>query len=213
MALHVLCPKCGVRYAVADEQAGSTATCPACHTLARIPAIDAPTREPSTPGAPPPAGPSPPPFAAETYTPAYGGEMPGRSAAATSLEVHRYLIAIFGLSVGLLSMLWAVLCAFLAACYSIVGALPDMPREPEASVGAAGYAVMAGLTLLVGILQIVAALPLFWKKRIARGLGITSAVISCISIWGCCIYPFYLAFGIYSLIILCGRSATEMLDR
>ena len=92
MALHVLCPECGKRYEVADEQAGGTGTCPACGTVARIPTLDAPM------GGRPPQGSPPayPPYTPATFPPqphaaAYGDQAYFYEMAVASFEVHRFL--------------------------------------------------------------------------------------------------------------------------
>jgi hypothetical protein len=111
----------------------------------------------------------------------------------------------------MLSLLWALFCGFVA--FSVLGGLlPDMPEEPDPSVIVAIYGVIAVLSIVAGIFQVTAAVSMLRRKRAARKLGIASGVISCMSLWGCCVFPFHLAFGIYSLSVLAGRNAIDVLD-
>lgn len=171
MALHVLCPECGKRYEVADEQAGGTGTCPACGTVARIPTLDAPIG-----GRPPQGGPPAyPPYASAQVPPqpraaAYGDQAYFYEMAVASFEVHRRLLGIFGIVVGVLSMLWAGACGLVVSLV-IAGEMPNPPPEPGLEVIAAVYGVLGVLSIGTGILQIVAGISLLRRGAVAGSWG------------------------------------------
>lgn len=210
MTLHVLCPECSKRYEVADEQAGRTGTCPTCGTVARIPAIG------SSAGTPPPAGqPTYSPYVSPQHPAGPQGSPYGDQAyfyqlAVANFEVHRKLLGIFGIVVGILTILWACFYGVFVVL-AIAGELPDAPPEPGLQVVAGFYGVLAVLCIGTGILQITAGIWLLRRKRRCRNLGIMAAIVSCASMWGCFVWPFSLGFGIYALVILCGRGAIMVL--
>ena len=210
MALHVLCPKCRARYEVADQQAGGTATCPACGTLARIPALDSAAASAASGG---PEAYSPytsPQFPPGGQMPAYGGRAPYPGSAAAEFETHRKLIGIFGMIVGGLCLLWGLFCGFVVFCVT-ADVLPNQPPDVEPEVVAGIYVVCGILSGGPGLLQFLMGISLLRWKPSTRTLGIVAGAISCLSLWSCCVYPFCLGWGIYALIILCGRGATEAL--
>jgi hypothetical protein len=43
-------------------------------------------------------------------------------------------------------------------------------------------------------------------------MGLVSGFVSCASLWGCCVYPFCLGSGIYTLVILFGQDARSFLE-
>jgi hypothetical protein len=212
VALYVLCPECGKRYEVADEQAGGTGTCPACGTVARIPSLDAPIGGPP-PQAGPPAYPpyTPAPFPAQPLAPAYGDQAYFSEMAFANFETHRRLLGIFGIIVGVLSMLWAGMCG-LVIFLVMEGEMPNPPQEPELKVVAALYAVFGVLSIGTGILQIAAGISLLRRTRGCRKVGIVSGIISCVSMWGCFAWVFGLGYGVYALVILCGRNAIMAME-
>ncbi len=186
MPLHVLCPKCNTRYQVEDHQVGGTGTCPQCGTLARIPSSDD----------------------------AAGAEVqiPVSETAAASVDLHRRMIGVFCIAVALLNLLWTGCCVFMVVMM-LGGGLPNMPDNADTQVVVAVYGPMGVLAALTALLQLLVGVFLLLKKRRCRKLGVFCGVISCMSLWGCCVYPFSLGLGIYSLVILSGRNAIGVLDR
>ncbi len=208
MVVHVLCPRCHTRYAVADEQVGQTGTCPACDTVARIPPLDAPADAPvprDGPGAY--SAYESPRFPNDPRRPTYAAAAGDRGTARASFEVHCNVAAVAGVAVGGLSLLWSLFCVYVALYARTVG----LPEGPETQVVLAAYAALAVLSVLTGIVQISAGVSLFLRWPRARNLGLVSGIVSCTSLWGCCIYPFCLGYGVYSLVVLCGRDAQELL--
>ncbi len=185
MPLHVLCPKCNTRYQVGDHQVGGTGTCPQCGTLARIPSSDA--------------------AAAEV-------QIPVSEVAAANVELHRRMIGVFSVAVALINLLWTGFCVFIVVMM-LSGGLPEMPNDADSQVVVVVYGPMAVLAALTALVQLLAGVFLLLKKRRCRKLGVFCGVISCMSLWGCCVYPFSLGLGIYSLVILSGRNAIGLLDR
>ncbi len=192
---------------MADEQVGQTGTCPACGTVAQIPTLDAPAEpaarhsaaEAYSAYASPQSPPAPwdSPYGAAGY----------RETAAAGFEVHRNVVAVAGIVIGGLSLVWGTFCGY-AALLALSGGLPAGP-DPRAI--AALYIAMAVFSLSAALVQLVAGVALLLKRRRARGLGILSGIVSCASVWGCCIYPFCLGFGIYSLVVLTGSTAQQSL--
>ncbi len=188
MPLHVLCPKCNTRYQVGDHQVGGTGTCPQCGTLARIPSSDD----------------------------AAGAEVqiPVSETAAASVDLHRRMIGVFCIAVALLNLLWTGCCAFIVITV-LSGSFPEINMQGGADpqVMVVVYGPMGVLAALTALLQLLAGVFLLLKKRRCRKLGVFCGVISCMSLWGCCVYPFSLGLGIYSLVILSSRNAVGVLDR
>ena len=212
MPLHVLCPKCGKRYAVADEQAGGTGTCPACGTVARIPALDSPLGGLPQQGGPPAYAPyMAPQSPAEPYGAGYADPGYFYELAVANFEAHRKLIGIFGILVGVLSMLWACACG-LVVYVALAGGMPNPPPEPGIEAMAAVYGVLGVLSIGTGIVQVLAGISLLRQTRACRSLGIASGIISCMSMWGCFVWLFNVGYGVYALVIFCGRNATIALE-
>ena len=211
MALHVLCPHCQIRYEVADEQAGRTAACPACGTVASIPSIGpSPPVPPSLaeqPGAFPQSPYASPQFAADPAVAADADLVQSYEMIAARFEIHRRLIGIFGIVVGVLSMLWAGLCGF-TAIFILTGDFPNQPPMEQRELMAVMYRVFAVLGLITGLVQISAAIWLLCRKRGCRILGILAGFFSCLSVWGCLVWLLSLGYGVYSLVTLCGRDAS-----
>ncbi len=62
--------------------------------------------------------------------------------------------------------------------------------------------VVLVLSAACGIVELVAGIMLLKRTPGARTLGLVSGFVSCVSVWGCCVYPFCLAAGIFTLILL-----------
>ena len=203
MALHVLCPRCHMRYEVADEQAGSTAACPACGTVARIPSIG-PSQAADRPAPFPQSPYASPQYMADPHMPAHGDlhEM-----VVARFEVHRRLIGIFGIVVGLLSVLGAAFCGFVTGLM-LEGDFPNPPPAEQRELAAGLYGVFAVLGLITGFVQVSAAIWLLCRRRGCRIYGILAAIFSCLSLWGCLVWFLSLGYGIYTLVTLCGRDAS-----
>ncbi len=208
MPLHVLCPSCHMRYEVADEQAGGTATCPGCRMEARIPPIG-----PAPPGAGRqanyPVSPYASPQTVAMASDCYQGHL--YEQAASRFEVHRRLIGIFGLVVGMMNILLAAFYGFVVALVNDV-ALPNPPPPGELEAARAVYVGLAAITALTALVQIAASFWLLCRYAGCRKMGIAASIVSCISIWGCFVWPFSLAHGIYALAMLCGRDAATVLQ-
>lgn len=208
MAIHVLCPRCGTRYALDDERAGKTGTCPACGTVARIPSPDEPAE-----GAAPPEDhdahlPQP---AAYPYAPAYD-EAQRRQEAALRMEGNLRLLAILTLIMGGVSLLWSIYMLYRAWAVS-AGRVPLEPGSLSRDMVATFIVVLAVLAIGTAVVELVAGIMLLRRSSGCRTMGIIAGVVSCASLWQCCVFPFCLAVGIYALVVLCGRDARDVLDR
>lgn len=220
MALHVLCPKCHLRYEVADEQAGGTGTCPGCGTIARIPAVGPPAGSPTTSFPPPQYSPHSPyaapqspadPRATAYGNAAYGDPAHGCEMAAERFDVHRRLIGIFGVIVAVMGILWAMIY-LIEISMVLQGNLPNAPPKQQLGMVVSMCVVFAIASVVTGIVQGLAAICLLGRKRGCRKLGIAAAIVGCASFWECLVWPCSLAYGVYALVILCGRDAIIALE-
>jgi len=221
--LHVRCPQCGATYRVADDQAGGTATCPECQTLARIPALDAISDEALSAGGgqagrphatPQHAAMAGPPGMRQvhgTMPPGYEPRGPAawRAEAGRRVGSHLTIIAILDIVLSVLCLVWGLMC-FLAFHALKTGALPMPPELQDPAVREtvlAMYPVLGGLSLVTLLCFLVAGVALVLPRPPASELGMIAGGVSCVSLWQCVLYPFCLILGIYSLVILLGQDA------
>ncbi len=224
MVLHVQCPHCGGVYQVADDQAGSTATCPECHTLARIPAVNAPQAA-SAPAGPPPASFAGPQHAAGLGAPSppQGPQVVSTDTAARRLAAegrigfHLRLVGILSLIMAALCLMWAGLC-LLASFALRDGAFPIPPEFRELQDPVLRQAIVV-FCLVVGLLSLanfagllVSGICVLARRGAARPLGLFVAALNCASLWQYFLYPLCLGLGIYSLVVLWGQDARLLLS-
>jgi len=215
VALHVQCPQCGGVYEVADEQAGGTATCPRCQTLARIPSANAPPTELS-----PSSHPSTTTPMAGQYHPGYaqGGPAGAVMSAEQRVGFHLKLIGVLSLIMAVLCLIWGLIALFTSVAIRDRG-FPLPPelgnfQDPAAfrQVASLFYLVVGGLSVLTFVSLLASGICVLARRPSARLLGIIVAVLSCVSLWQCFLYPFCLGLGIYSIIVLFGADAQMVLD-
>lgn len=213
MALLVECPNCRNRYQVANDLAGKTGTCPACGTVARIPAPDS-SPEGAT-GDSWPGGYSPyasSQFPAEPHPPGYGDPAQRRQAAIERMQTHLVLVPLFDVIVGVLSLLWCLYMLLEAHLLSTgVIPIPRGPGQPSRELVTGICLVLAALALVTAVVQIMVGIALFRRTPRCRIWGIVSGVISCAAVWQCCAFVFCLPIGIYSLVVLFSSDAREVL--
>jgi len=196
--IDVYCPQCGKHYQVQDEMAGVTAKCRDCGAAIRIPPIAAPT---STPGEP----------AAVPQAPGYGFQAGPVDQAGLRVDVHRRVIGVFNIILGVLDLLWAGLM-FIEIFAFLGGLIEEGPGEPPPEFMAAFCFGWFLLSAVLAVIQLMAGIALLRRKPGCRRLGIVSAIASCAGLWACCFYPFCLGCGIYSLVVLLSNDAKRVLD-
>jgi len=228
--LHVRCPQCGATYRVADEQAGGTATCPECQTLARIPdpgassggspsgaggQADRPGGLPQhaatfgPPQSPPGYGPTPPGYG--PMPPDYGPWDPAawRPEAERRVGSHLTIIAILDIVLSVLCLLWGLGC-FVVTHGLRTGKIPMPPELQDPAVrklALAMYPVLGAMSLVTFLLLLVAGIALVARRPSGRVIGLIAAGVCCASVWQCILFPFCLILGIYSFVILLGQDA------
>ncbi|MEA1951067.1 MAG: hypothetical protein U9N87_06760 [Planctomycetota bacterium] len=227
MALQVQCPQCGGVYQVDDEQAGGTATCPECRTLARIPAVDFPQADSRPALAGPPQSPYPAPQHAagvrpprQGQDPYYAPSDPGarRQAAEERAGFHLRLIGVLSLVMSVLCLIWGLLCIFVSLALRS-DAFPIPPefqelQDPAVMQFAVVFYLVVGLLSLVTFCCLLASgICVLARRRWARLLGLIVAALSCASLWQCFLYPFCLGLGIYSIVVLYSEDARLLLER
>ena len=154
--------------------------------------VPAPAAGPVPPGAPM-APPSP-------YGPAYGYS--GGYAPDPMKPIK--VAGIFNIILGSLSVLWAGLMGLYAGLFAS-GAIPteNGSQPPQVALLVTIFLVMAIPSLIAAVIEIVAGIKLLRRSRGARTLGIVAGFVSVLSLWsGCCLWPFGIASGIYTLVVL-----------
>lgn len=120
------------------------------------------------------------------------------------------LAGIFNIVVGSLSLLWAILMLPQAFFSPVLARLdPEVPRALMIGV----ILVMSALSAGCGVVELLAGIKLLMRGPGARKLGLISGFVSCAGLWGCCIYPFCLAAGIFTLILLFKEDYRVFLER
>jgi hypothetical protein len=143
------------------------------------------------------------PYAPPAEAPVPGSNVLGR------LKV----VAILGIILGGLSLLWALLMA-VEIPLALSGALDEGrgPDDPPREVMAAVFLVLLLLSLGLGLLQILSGVRTLKRQRGARGLGLACGIASICSLWVCCLYPFCLAFGIFALVTFASDDVRRALE-
>lgn len=198
MPIEVHCPQCGRRYQVRDEMGGATAKCRDCGATIQIPPALVST-------------PSPEPAAAAFQAPAYAVQAAPADEVALRLDVHRRIIGVFNIVLGVLDLCWAGLM-FIEIFAFLGGLIEHGPGDPPPAFMAAFCFGWFLLSAVLGVIQLMAGIALLRRKPGCRRLGIVSAIASCAGLWVCCFYPFCLGCGIYSLIVLLSNDAKRVLD-
>jgi len=210
-------------YRVGEEQAGGTATCPECQTLARIPAPGASSGGSTSAaggqadrpyGPPQHAAAFGPPQAQQGYgpmPPGYGPWDPAawRAEGERRVGSHLTIIAILDIVLSVLCLVWGLMC-FFAAHALRTGAVPMPPELQDPAVrkvALAMYPVLGAMSLVTFLLLLIAGIALVARRPSARVLGLIAAGICCASVWQCILFPFCLILGIYSFVILLGQDA------
>jgi len=211
--MQVICAGCGTSYELGPEYAGKRVRCRACQAVIQVPGLG-PAQT-----ATPPASPAGPAAELDPYrSPMEPGAGPQPSAhpysadRAAAFETHRRLVGTFNIIVGVLSLLWAGVAAFVTFAVLAVGEEIQDPGDPPIETVVLFYLVISVLSLIVGILQLAAGVKVLKGSAGARSMGLVSGFISCASMWGCCVYPFCLGSGIYTLVILFGQDARTYLE-
>ena len=208
--MQVVCAGCGTPYELGLEYAGKKVRCRTCQAVIQVPAFG-PSADAGAWGSQ--AGPATEqdPYRSPAATTA-GGQYPDGVDRAAAFETHRKLVGAFNIIVGILSLLWAALAGFVTFAVTVAGEAIHEPGDPPVEVIALFYLVMFVLSLIAGVIQLAAGVKVLKGSPGARNLGLVSGFISCASLWGCCVYPFCLGSGIYTLIILFGQDARSFLE-
>ena len=134
--------------------------------------------------------------------------------ARAKVSVGSKLVGIFNTVVGCISFGWALLCLieipvafYMAAEERHRGG----PAGPSPILMALIFLVMLGLSVATGIVELMAGIRVLKRREGARKLAFFSAIASLCSLWGCCAYPFCLAAGIYTLVILAREDVKQIL--
>ena len=207
--MQVICAGCGTPYELGPEYAGKKVRCRTCQAVIQVPVMG-----PSAGAAAPDsqAGPGAQPDYYGPQAGMAGGQAAYEADRAAAFETHRKLVGIFNIVVGVLSLLWAGFCAL------EVLFIPAMPQRefgrgaPPKEFLIGVFFVMLLLSVIAGIIQLVAGTKVLKGSPGARITGLVSGFASCASLWGCCVYPFCVASGIYTLIILFGQDAKSFLE-
>jgi len=207
--MQVVCAQCHTPYELGPEYAGKRVRCRTCQAVIQIPEIDPSTGEPA---AHPEAGPGAEPDPYRSPAAAGGGQPPYGVDRAAAFETHRKIVGIFNIIVGVLSLLWVAFCVIGMIVFATMPQHELGRDAPPAGFGLGMYFVMFLLSLIAGVIQLAAGTKVLKGSPGARGMGLASGFVSCASLWGCCVYPFCLASGIYTLIILFGQGAKEFLE-
>ena len=205
--MQVICAQCGTSYELGPEYSGKRVKCRTCQAVIEVPAMDAA----AAPGAQ--AGPGTQPGAYGAPSAMAGGQAPYGADRAAAFETHRKMVGIFNIVVGILSLLWAAFCAIFVVTFMAMPQREFGRDGPPKELMVAMYGAMLVLSLIAGIIQLVAGTKVLKGSPGARSMGLFSGFLSCASLWGCCVYLFCLASGIYTLIILFGQDARDFLEK
>ena len=207
--MHVFCAQCRTPYELGPEYAGKKVRCRTCQAVIQVPMFD-PSAGAAAPGSQAGAAAEPGPYRSPAAT--AGAQHPYGADRAAAFETHRKLVGIFNIIVGILSLLWAGLWGFVVFAVAMAGQEMHGRGDPPPEVVSLFYLVAAALALAGGIIQLAAGTKVLKGSPGARNMGLFAGFLSCASLWGCCVYPFCLASGIYTLIILFGQDAKSFLE-
>jgi len=200
MPIQARCHGCGKMYNLTDDLAGKRVKCPGCGAAFLVPTAEQPL------------GPTPPPAASPTQRPApIPPSFSQPPSPPSRILTHIKVVGIFNVIVGALSGLWFLFS--LMVIMAVAGGM--MEGDPDAPPLAFMYALWAGigiLSLVSGIIEILAGVRLLQRHPAARRVGLVAGFVSCASLWGCCVWPFCLASGIYTLVILFREEARLLLE-
>ena len=205
--MQVICAQCGTSYELGPEYAGKRVKCRTCQAVIEVPAMDAAAAADAQAG----AGTQPGAYGAPSAT--AGGQDAYGADRAAAFETHRKMVGIFNIIVGVLSLLWAAFCVIGMVTFAAIPERELGRDAPPAMFGVGMYFIMFILSLIAGIIQLMAGTKVLKGSPGARNMGLVSGFLSCASLWGCCVYPFCLASGIYTLIILFGQNAKDFLEK
>lgn len=178
MSIDLKCPVCGQLFSAGDDAAGGIIRCPGCGNDLQV----AVGREEA--------------LSARQEAPV------GSAAPSWDILASIKRVGIFNIIVGCLSFLWAMLMlieVFAARSGFLHKYDPNLPPVEEMLVI---FLSLLVFSLMSGAIQFLAGILILQRKNFGRVLGLISGFLSCFTFWTCFVYPFCLASGIYTLIIL-----------
>jgi hypothetical protein len=188
MAFQVSCPYCSKVLSFEDAFAGQVRVCPECGKQIQLPTAEQ-----------------------FEHVRRQGGFSP-ESGRLQKMAAHIRRIGIFDIIVAGLLFFWlalAFLAFFLRGSPAFQEHMPPSLRNLQ--MGTFAW-IQVGISCLTCLMQLTAGVLLLRMSRSARAFGIAAGILSCIIIWDCCIYPFSLAVGIYTLSILLKHQARLMFE-
>lgn len=194
----IQCPVCGKRHQVSDSLRGKRGRCSTCGTVVDVPAQPAPEGPLPQSGDSPPEPPAPATLPRATTEPN------------PKLVANLKAAGILSIVLGGLVLAWALLMA-IEIPLSLSGAFEDGHDDPPREAIAAIFAVLFLLSVGLGLLQIVSGVRLLQLRKGARTLATVSGIATLAALWVCCLYPFCVPLGVYTLVILSREEVREVL--
>lgn len=204
-SIRITCSGCGSAYNVDGRAAGRSVQCPKCGGMIAIPSAPGPaggaaaTPAQAAPAAGIAASAAPPPVIPQAFAPPPPYSPVASDPARVASNIR--LAGIFNIIVGILSLLWAVL--MLIETFVAPFMAKEDPHGPPPGLMVVIFLLLFLISVGAGVVQLIAGIRLDKCRKGSRTIGLVSGFASCASIlWGCCICPFCVASGIYTLILL-----------
>jgi hypothetical protein len=129
------------------------------------------------------------------------------------------LVGIFNIIAGSLALMWALFALAMTIFMYFAFSMARPPSGPSQSDTVAGWVIsgmyggMALFSVITGAVMLIAGILVLKRSRQCRTWGLVAGFLACASLWAYCLYPFVLAAGIFTLVVLFNGEVARGLTR